>query len=81
MKISRPGLAVLLVAMLAPGVLRAQDVSGEYRVGPRDLLKIKVIEIPELNVERRVSDGGTISLPMVGDFPVSGLTAASLRLD
>ena len=79
MKCARPSLAVLLVAMLLPAALRAQNVSGEYRVGPRDLLEIKTIEIPELNVERRVSDGGTISLPMVGDFPVSGLTAAEVR--
>jgi polysaccharide export outer membrane protein len=75
----RAHLAVFLVAVVAAGTLRAQGVSGEYRVGPRDLLEIKVIEIPELNVERRVSDGGTVSLPMVGDFPVSGLTAAEVR--
>lgn len=79
MKYGRSSLVVLLVAILAPAALRAQNVSGEYRVGPRDLLEIKVMEIPELNVERRVSDAGTISLPMVGDFPVSGLTAAEVR--
>lgn len=78
MKYGRSSLVVLLVAILAPAALRAQNVSGEYRVGPRDLLEIKVMEIPELNVERRVSDAGTISLPMVGDFPVSGLTAAEV---
>jgi len=72
-------LAILLAALMASTGVFAEDVSGEYRVGPRDLLEIKVIEIPELNVERRVSDGGTISLPMVGDFPVSGLTAAEVR--
>jgi polysaccharide biosynthesis/export protein len=76
---SGPALALLLVAIGATGILRAEDVSGEYRVGPRDLLEIKVVEIPELNVERRVSDGGVISLPMVGDFPVTGLTAAEVR--
>jgi polysaccharide export outer membrane protein len=80
MKYGRSSLVVLLVAILAPAALRAQNVSGEYRVGPRDLLEIKVMEIPELNVERRVSDAGTISLPMVGDFPVSGLTAAEVRI-
>jgi polysaccharide export outer membrane protein len=70
--------AVLWAVIASRGIL-AEDVSGEYRVGPRDLLEIKVIEIPELNVERRVSDGGTISLPMIGDFPVSGLTAEEIR--
>jgi polysaccharide export outer membrane protein len=76
---SRAGLALSLVAVVAASALRAQEVSGEYRVGPRDLLEVKVLEIPELNVERRVSDGGVISLPMVGDFPVTGLTAAEVR--
>lgn len=75
----RAHLAFFLVAVVAASGAVAQDVSGEYHVGPRDLLEIKVLEIPELNVERRVSDGGTISLPMVGDFPVSGLTAAEVR--
>ncbi len=47
---------------------------NEYPIGPKDLLEIKVLEIPELNVERRVSEGGTIALPLIGEFPVSGLT-------
>ncbi|HEY5190423.1 MAG TPA: polysaccharide biosynthesis/export family protein [Candidatus Deferrimicrobium sp.] len=63
---------------VAPSLL-AEDASREYRVGPKDLVEIKVIEIPELNVERRVNDGGAIALPMVGDFPVSGLTASEIR--
>ena len=44
-----------------------------------DLLDIRVFEIPELNVERRVSDAGTIELPLLGEFPVSGLTAGQVR--
>ena len=72
-------LAILLAALMASAGGLAQEVAGEYRVGPRDLLEIKVIEIPELNVERRISEGGTISLPMIGDFQVSGLTAAEIR--
>jgi polysaccharide export outer membrane protein len=82
MRSVRPRLAFLVVVavgVVAAGALRAEEVSGEYRVGPRDLIEIKVIEIPELNVERRVSDGGAINLPMVGDFPVTGLTAAEIR--
>ena len=70
---------VLLAAGVVSGALGAQEVSGEYRVGPRDLLEIKVLEIPELNVDRRINDGGTIALPMVGDFAVSGLTAEEVR--
>jgi polysaccharide export outer membrane protein len=79
MKRGVTALAIVIAALLASSGAFGEDVSGDYRVGPRDLLEIKVIEIPELNVERRVSDGGTISLPMIGDFPVSGLTADEVR--
>lgn len=57
----------------------AADVSGSYAVGSRDLLEIKVFEIPELNLERRITDAGTIDLPMLGDFSVAGLTASQVR--
>jgi polysaccharide export outer membrane protein len=66
------GLAVLLVAT-ASGLSAAGD---EYRIGPKDLLDVKVFEVPELNVERRVSDAGKIELPLLGEFPVGGMTAA-----
>ena len=68
--------AVALTAVCA--VLAALPASGAgagYRIGPKDLLEVKVFEVPELNVERRVSDGGSIDLPLLGDFPVAGMTA------
>ncbi len=68
-----PLLAILLFLVSAPVV--AQPLTGEYRIGPRDLLEIKVLELPELNVERRVGDSGVVNLPLVGDVPVAGLTA------
>jgi polysaccharide export outer membrane protein len=68
-----------LVLLLAAGPATAQEAAGDYRVGPRDLLEIKVIELPELNVERRVSDSGSIELPLVGPMPVGGLTAIEVQ--
>ena len=55
------------------------EALGEYPLGPRDVVEIRVAEIPELNVERRVSDGGTIDLPMLGEYSVTGLNASALR--
>lgn len=55
----------------------AQDLT-EYQVGPKDLLEIRVLEIPDLNVERRINDAGLLSLPMIGDIPVAGLTATQV---
>jgi polysaccharide export outer membrane protein len=58
-----------------PPLPNAQAQSNDYQIGPRDLLEVRVLEIPDFNVERRVSDAGTIDLPMVGAFAVNGLTA------
>ncbi|MCA1732852.1 MAG: polysaccharide export protein [Acidobacteria bacterium] len=68
---------LLAVAFAVPAA--AQDSLSEYRVGPKDLLEIRVLEIPELNVERRVADNGSIALPLIGELPVSGLTPQEIR--
>ena len=74
MKKTALALAALVAAALLPAPLRGA-AGEEYRIGPKDLLDVKVFEVPELNVERRVSDAGAIDLPLLGDFPVGGLTA------
>jgi len=74
-------IALLCLPLLfAVNQLTAQDAAGEYRLGPKDLLEIRVLEIPELNVERRVSESGNISLPLLGETPVSGMTPEELRV-
>ena len=49
-------------------------VAAGYRVGPKDLLEFKVSEVPDLNIDRRVDDDGTVMLPIVGQVPVGGLS-------
>lgn len=51
-----------------------------YRLGPRDLLAVKVFEVPELNVEVRVSERGTLSLPLIGEVAAEGLTVPELEV-
>lgn len=71
---------VALTAILASllGAV-ALGQTGEYLIGPRDLLEIRVFEIPDLNVERRVTEMGVVSLPLLGDLPVSGLTTNGVQ--
>ena len=57
----------------------AQESPGDYAIGPKDLLDIRVLELPELSADRRVTDNGTIDLPMVGEVQVGGMTAAEVR--
>lgn len=78
----RSAAIVIAALVLAAGSLRGQEpaaASGDYAVGPRDLLEIRVLELPELNVERRVSDSGALELPLLGAVPVAGLTATEIR--
>jgi len=69
---------VALAVLLAVPSLAQAPVSAGYRIGPKDLIEIKVFEVPELNIERRVSEEGTINLPLIGDVPVQGLTDVEL---
>jgi polysaccharide export outer membrane protein len=70
------GLVVFLLTLCgAGGTARAQ---GAYRIGPRDLIEVRVFEVPELNVQRRVSEDGSINLPLVGDVAVAGQTEAEV---
>lgn len=59
--------------------LSAQAVSSDYRLGPKDVVEIRVAEIPELGVDRRVQDNGSIDLPLLGQVPIAGLTAMEIR--
>lgn len=73
-----PGTAQMVPAAVAAPAASPDSLS-DYPVGPKDLLEIRVLEIPELNLERRITDAGTIDLPMLGDFSVSGLTPIQVR--
>ena len=76
-------LAAPLAGQSAPPSAEANAPAGPaakgpaaYRIGPRDLIEVRVFEVQELNVERRVSDQGTVNLPLVGEIPVVGMTEA-----
>ncbi len=51
----------------------------EYKIGPKDLLVIRVFKVPELNTTVRVGEDGTITLPLIGKISVEGLTRYQLE--
>jgi len=63
------------------GSLPAAPVMGsrDYRVGPQDVLDVEVFGVEELSRSVRVSQGGEISMPLVGVMPVSGLTVSEVE--
>jgi polysaccharide export outer membrane protein len=48
--------------------------TDEYRLGPEDVIEIRVFELDQLNRTVRVSGDGTMDLPLIGSVPVRGLT-------
>jgi len=64
--------------VLAVGLGNAQEQKDafvkDYKIGPHDLLEIKVSEVPELNLTVRVSESGSITLPLLGRVDLGGLT-------
>lgn len=71
------GVCVFLVALSSAVAQQAALATG-YRIGPKDLVEIRVFEEPSLNVQRRVPDSGSIDVPLLGEVPVQGLTAEEL---
>ena len=51
----------------------------DYVIGPQDLLTIDVWHEPELSQSVPVRPDGKISLPLIGDMEVSGLTPRTLQ--
>ena len=57
------------LAWLAPA-----SAQTAYQLVPGDILKISVFKNPDLSLDVRVSESGTIGYPLIGTVPVSGLT-------
>lgn len=70
----RAAAGVLLLLLLFPFVATGQ----EYKVGEGDLLKITVYDNPDLTSQVRVSGEGKITVPLIGEVQVSGLTATEI---
>jgi polysaccharide biosynthesis/export protein len=64
--------------LVCAALVAAQGRDPSYRVGPRDLLEVKVYEDDKLNGQRRVSEDGVINLPLLGDVAVIGKTTAEI---
>jgi polysaccharide export outer membrane protein len=71
----------------AAAMLGSSGASSDYKIGPEDLLEITLFNIPEAHgMERqvtprttlvRVSHQGQISLPVVGEIDIKGMTISA----
>jgi len=62
----------------SPDVIYQRGGTG-YRIGRQDLLEVRVFDLEELDQTVRVSDDGSITLPLLGRLAVAGLTKGELE--
>jgi len=76
------GYLALCFLLLTAGTASTAFADQGYSLTPGDILKITVFKSPDLSLDVRVSDNGTISYPLIGSVPVGGLTlpAAEKRI-
>ncbi|MCP4156259.1 MAG: hypothetical protein GY757_51575 [bacterium] len=57
------------------------DSTGDnaYTLGPRDILSIRVFGVQELNTRVRISGRGTVTLALLGEVNVNGLTPSQVE--
>lgn len=51
--------------------------AAEFTLGPGDIVKVSVYGNPDLGVETRVSETGTITFPLAGQVDINGLNVAA----
>ena len=73
--------STLLLASCAPGanlppLPSASDTA--YRLGPGDQIRIITFGEQQLTGDFRVSDGGTVSVPLIGTVRAAGLTSREM---
>lgn len=70
---------VLILILFQTAAGGQERFTTEYRIGPKDLLEISVFGLEELNKSVRVSEDGKISLPLLGEVSVDGLTITQVE--
>jgi polysaccharide export outer membrane protein len=51
----------------------------EYRLGPGDLVKLQVFQLPDLEREVRVDNAGRITLPLIGAVEAAGSSISQIE--
>ena len=68
-------LAVLVSALAQ--CAGAQEKQSEYRLRPGDVIRIQVYQNPDLTLEARLTENGTISYPLLGIVRIGDMTIST----
>ncbi len=68
-------LGALLWACGLPGAIAA-EAARDYVIGAGDVIKVSVFQNPDLTLETRVAESGSIGYPLLGQVRLAGLSVA-----
>jgi polysaccharide export outer membrane protein len=66
---------LILLGTIAAGA-NAQDKPREYEIGPGDTIRVAVYQNPDLSLEKRVTESGIVSYPLIGEIRLGGLAVS-----
>jgi polysaccharide export outer membrane protein len=73
-------IAAALICVTAIPLAAQQPLAAEYRIGPKDLLEVTAMGVPEIDkFVVRVSEDGKITLPLLGEVDVNNLTRSEVE--
>jgi polysaccharide export outer membrane protein len=70
------GLLFCVIAAVA-FYTQAQNSQPEYELGKGDSIRVVVFQNPELTLETRVTENGTISYPLIGTVTIGGMSISA----
>ncbi|UWU49797.1 polysaccharide biosynthesis/export family protein [Limnospira platensis] len=63
------------IPTITPASIRVPDA---YTLGPGDLLRVDILDVPEYSGEYLILTDGTLNLPLIGQITVAGLSVSQL---
>jgi len=72
--ILRNGAIGLIGALFGLGIAQAQDRVFEDKLGAGDTVRVQVFQNPDLTLETRIQETGSITYPLIGSAKLAGLT-------
>jgi polysaccharide export outer membrane protein len=78
--VSRAALGALVCSLFAGSAFgQPTDPGDSYKVGPKDLIEVRVFEAPEVGGSFRVNEQGVLQLPLIGDVTVNGMSEQEIE--
>jgi polysaccharide export outer membrane protein len=69
-------IATLIISMISATSAFAED-KLDYPLGAGDVIRVQVFQNPDLTIDTRVSENGSITYPLIGSVELGGLSIAA----